>query len=310
VIHLLLVGSVCAQEPAESQRPAEALSAPSAAEPGSHGEEAEGYMKLPPVSFRPEYRPVGWLDFALTGTFGSATIISRIVGPRTDGPRGQGSLDEGTRSALRAPSVRGRILAADVSDVILGASVTYALLGDALVNAAWLRRSPEVGKQVFWMSAEVLAVTLGVQQLTSNFVGRERPYGPTCGSEELPEDTHRCQTQDRYRSFFSGHTSVPFSMAAASCTHHVYLGLSGDGAWLHCSAAFLAAAASGTMRMVADYHYATDVITGALVGTSIGTLIPLIHYTTGTQPFQSEVAGVRLQLVPTWGGLSVSGVMW
>jgi undecaprenyl-diphosphatase len=180
-----------------------------------------------------------------------------------------------------------------------------------LINATWLRRSSDVGRQLFLLNTEVLALTLGVQQTVANAVGRERAYGQTCGSEDLAEGTEQCEGQDRYRSFFSGHTSVPFALAAATCTHHIYLPLSGStqNAWISCTSGFLVAGTAGLMRIVSDYHYSTDVIAGALAGSAIGFAVPLLHYTTGAQVPGVELGSMRVNVAPMGAGLQLYGVM-
>jgi hypothetical protein len=233
---------------------------------------------LPKVSWSRTYRKVGALDYVLTGVGATASVVTRVVGPPHDGPSGGVWFDEEVRDALRAPDYRGRLFAGDMSDVLLGVASSYGLFLDPLVNATWLRASPEVGKQIFWINAEVIAFTLGAQQATANGLGRERPYGRTCGTGELDEHTHLCAGNDRYRSYFSGHTSVPFSVAAATCVNHLYLPLSGGRAWIPCSLGFATAAASGILRIVSDNHYATDVMTGVVVGTGVGLMVPLLHY--------------------------------
>jgi membrane-associated phospholipid phosphatase len=245
----------------------------------SRPETARGMLE--PVDLPPGFRQTGWVDYTVTGVGATAAIVSRLLAPREDGTRGGSWIDEDVRSRIRAPVPVGRFLAEDISDVLLGATTSYALFGDPLINAAWLRDSSEVGVQIAWMNAEVIALTTGVQQTTSRFVGRERPYGRTCGTSELDARTHSCVGRDRYRSFFSGHTSVPFAVATATCVHHAYVPLSGGRGYIPCGLMLAAAAASGTLRIVSDNHYATDVMSGAAVGSLIGLSIPLIHYTTG-----------------------------
>ena len=293
-----LSGSVCAQElPRQAQT--EFREPDSKLNTGS----------LSPVVWAPHYRRFGWGDGILAGSGVVALVVSRALGPRSDGPQGGLWFDDGARDALRASGYSGRLFASDVSDVLLGLSVSYALIGDPLVNATWLRKSPDVGRQLFLLNTEVLTVTLGVQQTVSSIAGRERPYGQTCGSSDLSNETEQCEGRDRYRSFFSGHTGVPFAMAAATCTHHIYLPLSGttQNAWIACASGFLVAGATGLMRIVADYHYSTDVLAGALTGSALGFGLPLLHYATGVRLPAAQVAGVRLQLAPMGVGLQILG---
>jgi membrane-associated phospholipid phosphatase len=52
-------------------------------------------------------------------------------------------------------------------------------------------------------------------------------------------------------------------------------------------------------------HYATDVITGAVVGTAIGLGVPAIHYASATPGEHGPALAVRI--VPTPGGVAIAG---
>ena len=68
------------------------------------------------------------------------------------------------------------------------------------------------------------------------------------------------------QSFFSGHTSAAF--AAASFHHRMLQRFRGkDFGDAEVWGVYLAAAVTGLMRISADKHYFTDVVTGAAVGT-------------------------------------------
>lgn len=262
-----------------------------------------------PITWPSHYRKFGWGDGLATGVFGAAAVTAAVIGPRLDGPRGGVLFDEDLRRATRPREFRGRLLAADLSDVFLGFSVTYGMIGDPLVNAGWLRSSKEVGQQILLLNLEVAAITIGAQQVTANTVGRERPYGRICGTEELDARTVNCEGDDRFRSFFSGHTSLSFSMAAATCTHHSFLPLAGQKPWISCVTGFTNAAATALLRVVADKHYGSDIIIGASFGSLVGWAVPYLHYATGTPPLSARWNDVQLMLVPRFGGVSIMGVM-
>lgn len=306
-----LVRPACAEEPSrEGESGQNAAGSEPVGRPTALG-------MLGRIEWSPRYRRVSTLDYILTGVGATAAIVTRVIGPPDYGPRGGVWIDEDVRGALRPSSFRQRLLAEDVSDVLLGVTSSYGLFGDPLVNATWLRDSPDVGWQLFWINGEVMALTLGIQQATSNAIGRERPYRRTCGTPELDERTHHCEGADRYRSYFSGHTSVPFSIAAATCVHHAYLPLSGGHAWVPCTVGFAAAAASGTLRIVSDNHYATDVMTGMVVGTAIGLTVPLLHYATGVPTPRARWGRTEVVALPwvysqgraAMAGFSISGVL-
>jgi membrane-associated phospholipid phosphatase len=254
-------------------------------------------------------QPVAWpaRDFALgdallTAAAAALTTTTLLIGPDEDTPRRGGVfIDESVRDALRLPSRRGRLIARDTSDVLLGLSVSYPFLVDALVVAAWYRNSPATGGQLALVTAEALAIMLAVHSTTTTLFSRERPFGRTCGSE-LDGETYDCVASNRYKSLFSGHTSQSFAAAAAVCSHHRHVALYGGGAWdsVVCGLSLSVAALTGTLRIVSDQHYFTDVATGALVGGALGFLVPELGY-------HATSSGTSLRVVPTPHGIGVGG---
>ncbi len=70
---------------------------------------------------------------------------------------------------------------------------------------------------------------------------------------------------------------------------------------------YAVATTTATFRVVADMHYASDVLTGALLGTLVGYGVPLLHYSRlGSST--TTMAGMQLHLVPSPGGLGVLGI--
>ncbi len=215
--------------------------------------------------------------------------------------------DEDARDQLRLDGYLARRRARDASDVLLAVTVTTPMLADAVTTAGWYHRSPDVAEQMLLIDAEVLAVTTGVHGLVAALANRERPYGRTCGSE-LDADGLDCRRNDRYRSFFSGHSSVSFAAASLICIHHQELELYGGGAAdaLACGAGYAAATATATLRVVGDMHYLSDVMVGAAWGTVAGLGLPWVfHYR--VKDGGSRESARQLHLVPYPGGVSLGG---
>lgn len=261
---------------------------------------------LPPVVYPKTALRVGVVDALLSGAGASMAAIPALLGPNTNGPRGINSFDESVRNALLPDSYELQLLFRDSSDALLGAAISYVFIGDALIHATWLRKSPDVGIQMALIDAEVTLLTLGASQLTAHAVGRERPFGRTCGID-IDDDSAQCVENDRYLSFFSTHASLTFAMAAVTCAHHNALHLSGNHPWIACVTGFTAAAATAVSRIVADQHYATDVMTGAVVGTLIGFAVPAAHYGFGRFRPGGSGALSHVLVLPTFGGISVTG---
>ena len=247
-------------------------------------------------------------DYVITATGAGITLASAIIKPRPQHSLSGGILfDEAARNALRPDGIQTRYQFRDASDVGLSLAVTWPFFADALTTAWWYRGSRDVAEQMALIDLEALAIAGAVHGVTNVFVSRERPYGRTCGGE-LPNEAIDCDGSTHYRSFFSGHAAFSFTGAALICTHHFQNELLG-APWdaLSCVGGYAVATTTATFRVVSDVHYTSDVIFGALVGTVIGYGVPFLHYR------QHELGAVRagrlkLQLVPTAGGVGVAGV--
>jgi membrane-associated phospholipid phosphatase len=254
----------------------------------------------------PKFRRGEWIA---TGAGILTLLASRIVPLRSQRWQGGILFDEDARGALRVGGVNGRRWARDASDIGLVVNESWPYF-DAFVVAAWYRESPEVAWQQGLITAEVLAVTAGMQSLATSLALRERPYGRRCGSEGFPDDSRDCDSRDRYFSFYSGHSSQAFAGAAVNCMHHAYVPLYGGGVGdtLACIGAFSIAAATALLRVGTDVHYTTDVATGALMGTATGLFLPwFLHYRHGSPTPSADERSWKFTLVPT--GLGATGVL-
>ena len=243
-----------------------------------------------------EERPEIWQDdwgrsglpnYGLIASTALVTLVNIIRAADEERPnRGRNDFDEGVRDALRLPIEQQRLIIRDFSDGLLTLATSTPILFDALILAAWQHESELAAIEMIFIHAEVIATTLSLQTLANVLVSRERPYGRTCGGggpDDFDEDIFFCNSPDRYYSFFSGHTSQAFASAAVLCSFHMNMPLLGDGpenTLLPCITGFTIAAATGVFRILGDMHYASDVLTGAAVGTTVGFLLPwLLHFT-------------------------------
>jgi len=248
-------------------------------------------------------------NYLVTGAAAGTTLAMAIAHPRPQHSLNGGLwFDESARNALRLDTLPNRYIVRDASDVGLSLMVSWPFVADALTTAWWYRGSRDTAQEMALIDLETLAVAGAVQGVTNVLVSRERPYGRDCGSTELPNEAIDCSGSGRYRSYFSGHTAFTFTSAALICTHHFkneLLGAPWDA--LSCAGGYAVATATGTFRMMADMHYATDVLTGALLGTIVGYGVPLLHY---SRPGSSTttLAGLQLHLVPAAGGVGLLGV--
>lgn len=235
--------------------------------------------RLEPDKFTWRYPEFRTSEYVATGIFGGLTIAGLLIPTGGGRWRGENPLDDSVRDALRVSDREGRKLADDISDVTLVTSLNY-LAFDAGVVAWWARGKGSVAYQVAAIDVETIAITAGVTSIVKGIAARERPYAEEC-DDPLVARTDDCEDDSLNRSFFSGHTSTTFAAAGLTCMHHGYLALYDDpvGDAAACVAAFGMAGTTGVLRVMSDNHHTTDVITGAVIGTTLGLGVPwLLHY--------------------------------
>jgi hypothetical protein len=229
----------------------------------------------------------------------SVALAGAIAPPLNTGWKGPIGFDESVRNALRLGSYQARLDARDVSDVGLALLTSYPILVDSLIVAYWYRGSEDVAVQMALIDAEAMAVSAAIQGAANFFGGRERPYGSDFGA--VPAQSIDCTSPSRYRSFFSGHSALSFTSAALVCAHHMSLDLFESAADpVACVSALVAAGAVATLRVVGDMHYASDVITGALIGAAVGLGFPLLHHYKRSVLGEPASAGVDVRFVIPW----------
>jgi len=149
---------------------------------------------------------------------------------------------------------------------VLGALLVPPLLDLAITgaNVAWLEDT--------FVFAEAILVTQAITQLTKFAVHRTAPF---VYGDEAPDDERT--GADASRSFFSGHTATAFSAAATFATTFWLAHPRSRWRWVVAAAGVVLGTAVALLKVEAGYHFWTDVLAGALVGTSIGVLVPVLH---------------------------------
>jgi len=218
--------------------------------------------------------PAGWnrigpVETAVIGGLGVGTLLIEVVVkppalPRWDSPI---LFDADARSTLRAGSADGRSRAATGSDIGYIGLPVYAIGIEA--GLVWLGKDQgDAALQLALISAEALAINGFISRVVQKSVGRARPDA----QPGEPDNT----------AFFSGHTSTAFTMASALCVQHSRLAIYGNAAdQIVCPAALAVAATTGLLRIVADRHWASDVIAGAIFGTVLGAGVSWAHLRDG-----------------------------
>lgn len=256
----------------------------------------------PELSWNPEWARAGTANYVLIGAAGALSIGGAILRP----PQGRDDnyflFDRAAERALSFDNPRDRYRARDASDVLVSLETTWPFFVDSLIVGYGIRKSPDVAWQMAVIDAEAIAISSALQQVTTAFVGRPRPYVQDCGGK-LPDDLNDCVRSSRFRSFYSGHTSLAFTGASLICSHRAHLPLFGGGGWdtATCVTAYVAAAATGALRIAGDVHHATDVIAGAIIGTAVGLAVPALHYRK-----RQRKSDVDISIYPTGAGIGMA----
>jgi membrane-associated phospholipid phosphatase len=177
-------------------------------------------------------------------------------------------VDDAVRDALRWE----RPGAANVWSGATAGALTPAALGlTALAGRDAGASGAEIGVDLLLVTeAAVLAMDLNeVVKLT---VGRERPF-----LRGLDGDARRALSYpaNANLSFYSGHTTFAAALATSAGTVATLRGYRFAPAVWAVGAPL--ALATGYLRVAADRHYLSDVLTGLVLGSAVGVAVPLLH---------------------------------
>ena len=214
---------------------------------------------------------------ALTGAIG---LTTELVG-KEQVWAGCGGCDPARINALdRGVLGNHNAAARTYSDIGLYTAIglPFALdLGDALIQRGRDGSATRGRHLRGWATdAVVLLETFAVNYATTNLVKfavrRPRPYSYDPDSEVADPTAN-----DARLSFFSGHASTTFAMAAAYAS--LFQARHPRSRWIAPVWVIGMSLASTTAiaRVAAGKHFWTDVITGAVVGSAIGVAIPALH---------------------------------
>lgn len=180
-------------------------------------------------------------------------------------------------------------------DALLGASVLVTFAPQVL-DGRW-RDAATLGA----LFLESALLTGGTTLVVKELVGRERPW---VHNASLPA-SERLALADRagddaFRSFFSGHTSAAFATAALMST--IYTDLHGRtrASYALWAGSMSVAALTGYARVKAGQHYPSDVLVGAVVGASIGWLVPTLHRTGRTSDAEVQAGPLGFAVRVPW----------
>jgi membrane-associated phospholipid phosphatase len=264
-----------------NEPPSPVVVPPSAPARSTTAEDSSAYTPSPSrhrLEWDPRWHRFRAVEYVSTAATGAGAIAFLVFVPSSDHAKWTGPIlfDTAVRDTLRLHTRSGIQTALDAS-FYLAAITPVQSLFDSIVLPA-IDRNPDLLWQLAMMDAQAYAlsglVTAGLYDTT----GRARPSYADCKAGTSVDPL--CNA-GKYASFPSGHMSQAMTGAGLICAHHGALPLYGGGAWdiAACVEGLTVAASVGVLRMMADRHYATDVMTGGAIGFFSGYALPmLLHY--------------------------------
>jgi membrane-associated phospholipid phosphatase len=152
-------------------------------------------------------------------------------------------------------------------------TLVTAMLAPALLQlpGGW---NGDTGRQLL-LYGQAVGASVFLQSFTKRLVQRPRPYN--YHRDQRVAEFARGVGKDSHASFYSGHASTAFAAAVAGS--YLFASSSGDReinalVWLF---EMTLAGATANLRVRAGRHFYSDVVTGAVVGSAIGFLVPALH---------------------------------
>jgi membrane-associated phospholipid phosphatase len=248
------------------------------------------------------FRPIEYVTTAVTG---AAAIFVFLDVKASDHPKWIGPIlfDTPVRDALRLRTRAGIQTALDASYYAALITPVQTLVDSIVLPLA--DGNPELAWQLALMDAQSFALSGLVTASLYDTVGRARPSYAECKAGTSVDPL--CNA-GAYASFPSGHTSAAMTGAGLLCAHHGALPLYGGGAWdvAACVEGLTVGATVGVLRIMADRHYASDVLTGGAIGFFSGYGLPmLLHYR--KKPLGEVVNrdDVKVAIAPGGGGTPI-----
>ncbi|MCA1827805.1 MAG: phosphatase PAP2 family protein [Myxococcales bacterium] len=153
----------------------------------------------------------------------------------------------------------------------------YALLPASTLVGAYTLTGPYgsegAGLRAVEIVTEAVAVQAAILQAVKFTAARQRPFARYGHADAT--GTYDLNDRDSHISLPSGHTGFATSLGV-SLAMTATLEESRAAPWLW-AAAGVASVSSAMLRMMAEKHYFTDVLTGAAIGAACGVAFPLLH---------------------------------
>ncbi|MDB5217143.1 MAG: hypothetical protein JWO86_5070 [Myxococcaceae bacterium] len=252
------------------------------------------------------------IDFTVTGVLAASLVTWVLIKPKLsvptcticDGSNGQvNAVDDFFRTALKHGSGSP---AGTISDVLAYGVAPVTGIALNIAVPVYDHRGDEAAENVLLVVEASLAFA-AIQQAITALVPRERP---SVHAQPSPERESSLQSRSALESFPAGHNGSAFAIAAAGGTIATMRGYRlAPLVWIAGGAIALA---TSYLRIAADRHYFTDVMTGAALGIGTGIAIPLVfHRPVGVRPSAATrwLQGANVSTTEIPGGRIV-GIGW
>lgn len=208
--------------------------------------------------------------------------------------------DGAAGTTLRAGSGKARERAQWWSNRLHEANFFLGMMEAPIAAAA--HGEPRMAHEMAMMNAEAFAAAGLVQLSLSRLAGRARPFVAHC--REAKDEEFPCKEGGATLSFLSGHAMTSFVSAGLTCAHHSRLPLYGGGVGDVAACLFMisSAATTGILRIVADKHYASDVVIGSILGAAFGYGLPMLLHYRGDREAQPATQSAAMRPIAAWGG--------
>jgi membrane-associated phospholipid phosphatase len=221
------------------------------------------------------WRRAGPAEYAgiLIGSAGALYNEAAYGSPGKPRWSARNSFDQGVRDSLRLKHASARNAADTVGDALMWTLIAEPVV-DTFVTLGWRDHRWDELFQTSVINLDSFLFTSLVSSVMQTTIKRQKPYLQGC-----PDGS--CADSQANRSMPSGHTAFAFTGAGLFCTNHSFQSLYADPALERdlCAASLIVATAEGVTRVMADRHYATDVIAGSAIGLFSGFALPrLLHY--------------------------------
>jgi len=234
-----------------------------------------------------------WLlsEMAISGAVvGTIFVLSRNAPDSCDWCKSNG-FDDAFRVSFLSSSPRRPGVA---SDILVG--MVPALAAGALMAPAFSSGRHDHAVQNLAIAASATGIAVAMSLVSKDLIARSRPaqyHGV------MSKTIAASKPEERFVSFYSGHTASVFAMASSTATLAYMRGY--DSAPYIALVGGALGFSTGLLRIAADMHWATDALVGAVTGTAVGVALPLLAHPRKRSPV------IVTPLVGSVTGLSASG---